>query len=363
MNYKIFNGISILLLWITISACHQKERVETNVRSLADTVGFAQYDWQMDSIIARIRRMENQNSEMGKIHFVGNPKVVICPHDDYAYVGNLYPSALQNIKAKTVILFGVAHKAKLLNLEDQIVFDSYNFWKGPYGNIKVSELRDAIIERLPSQIFQVNDSMQRMEHSVEAILPFLQYFNSNVEIVSILVPYMSFDKMEEIAKPLSTTLQKYMEEKDLIWGKDLAIVISTDAVHYGDEDWGGKDFAKFGTDSIGYVKALKYEQRIIDILSGYLTPQKIQAFCNFTVNENDFREYNWTWCGRYSVPLGLLTSYHLNEALGNEPLKGSKIGYANSIDHPVVEVNDLGMGTTAPAHMRHWVGYAAIGYK
>jgi hypothetical protein len=98
-------------------------------------------------------------------------------------------------------------------------------------------------------------------------------------------------------------------------------------------------------------------------LSGELVPEKVKAFCNLTVDENDFHEYKWTWCGRYSVPLGLLTAYELNREIGVKPLMGNIIGYSNSIDHPGIVVNDLKMGLTAPANMRHWVGYAALGFN
>ncbi len=362
MNYRNF---SIWILLIVAVACQQRQMNEsaTNVRPLADTVGFAQYNWQMDSIMDRINRLENQQPELAAEHYIGTPKVVISPHDDYAYVDGLYPAALSNIRAKTVILFGVAHKARLLHLQDQIVFDSYDHWKGPYGPVKVSDIREKIIQELPHQLFQVNDSMQRMEHSVEAIIPFLQYYNRNVEIVSILVPYMAFDKMQEIAEPLAKAIKKATLDQGLEWGKDFAMVISTDAVHYGDDGWGESNFAFFGTDSAGYTKAIAHEQEIMDTLSGKLNPVKIQAFCNFTVDENDFKQYKWTWCGRYSVPMGLLTAYELNDLAGNDPLVGTQIGYANSIDHPALKVEDLGMGLTAPASMHHWVGYAAIGYK
>ena len=249
-----------------------------------------------------------------------------------------------------------------MKLENQVVFDSYNYWKGPYGNVEVSRIREDIIDLMPEQLFQVNDSMQRIEHSVEAIIPFLQYYNRNVQIVSILVPYMSFERMQEIAGPLCQGNQNATIDKGLIWGKDFAIVISTDAVHYGDEDWGGKNYAPYGTDSAGYSQAVAHEQEIMDTLSGSLSPAKVKAFYDFTVDEKDFHEYKWTWCGRYSVPLGLLTAIELNDAIGGKPLDGSIIGYSNSINHPAITVEDLKMGLTAGASMHHWVGYAAIGY-
>ncbi|MBU2652383.1 MAG: AmmeMemoRadiSam system protein B [Bacteroidetes bacterium] len=353
------NTMMLIIISIAFLACKPVNRETNNLRYPVDTIGFAHLDYQMDSIMERLTRNHEQNPET----FLDMPKVVISPHDDYAFVGNLYPETLKNIRATTVFLFGVAHKARLLGLEDQLIFDSYDCWKGPYGDVKVSEIRDMLKQQLPPGLFVVNDSMHQMEHSLEALIPFLQFYNRDVQIIPVLVPYMSYNRMEDIAKPLSEAIRSVLVDKGLEWGKDFAFVISTDAVHYGDEDWGGKNFAVYGTDSAGYARTLAHEKMIMDTLSGNLSPRKIKAFCEFTVDENNYHEYKWTWCGRYSVPLGLLTVFELNEATGNKPLAGTIIGYSNSINHPVLKVDDLGMGTTAPANTHHWVGYASIAYK
>lgn len=289
-------------------------------------------------------------------------KVIITPHDDYSYVGYLYPKVLSKIKAKTIIMVGVAHKAKQMNLESQIVFDSYWNWKGPYGPVRVSTAREELIGNLSPEIFQVNDSIHRIEHSLEALIPFLQYFNRNIEIIPILVLYMSFTTMDKISEPLAKAIFTVANDRKWNWGTDYAIVISTDAVHYGDEDWGEKNFAWFGTDSLGYLKAIEHEFEIIENLSGELLPGKIESFCKLTVQDTNFREYKWTWCGRYSVPFGLLTAFHLNRMIDGKTIAGSLVGYSTSIDHLPIPVKDIGMGITAPANFHHWVGYAAIGY-
>jgi hypothetical protein len=59
----------------------------------------------------------------------------------------------------------------------------------------------------------------------------------------------------------------------------------------------------------------------------------------------------------------LLTAYWLNENQIAKKLNGTLVGYATSIDHPHIRVNDIGMGVTAPANEHHWVGYTAIYYK
>lgn len=366
MRCKIFSHILLLLLLPGLMGCYDARKASEQTRYPVDTIGFARYSWQMDSIFTRINHSEQREAAF----YSGNKsvdgsipwKVVISPHDDYAYAGTVYPAALRDVTANTVILIGVAHKARQLNLENQLIFDSHDTWMGPYGAVDVSDLREAIIRQLPPAHLQVNDSMHRMEHSLEALIPFLQYQNPDLEIVPILVPSMSYEQMNGKAIPLAEAIQRVTQEKQMMWGQDFAIVISNDAVHYGDDGWGGKNFALYGADSMGYQKALQHEREVIATLSEEITAEKIRQFCRFTVQEADFREYKWTWCGRYSVPFGLLTSFHLNHLQENAPLTGKLLEYSTSIEASRIQVEDIGMGVTAPANIRHWVGYAAIGY-
>jgi len=49
-----------------------------------------------------------------------------CPHEDYKYAAGLFHKTLSGIKAKTIILIGVAHRARNFNLESKLVFGSFN---------------------------------------------------------------------------------------------------------------------------------------------------------------------------------------------------------------------------------------------
>ncbi|MBP6979301.1 MAG: AmmeMemoRadiSam system protein B [Bacteroidales bacterium] len=340
---------------------------EPKIRQPVDTVGFAHLDWQMDSIMTRIMRLDfNDKDGIDEgVCLLSSCliRLAISPHDDYTYVGKMYPVILSCIKAKTIVLFGVAHKAKQLGLENVLVFDSYDSWQGPYGPVKISSAREELMQELSRDLYQVNDSMQAVEHSVEALIPFLQYLNKEVEIVPILVPYMSFERMEKISQALAEAIDKVSRKNAWKWGNNLGIMISSDAVHYGDEDWGDSNYAFYGTDSSGYQKAVAHEWEIIRSISGELNPESTNRFMNYTVQENDYKAYKWTWCGRYAIPMGLLTSYYLSQQPGQEPLFGIPVGYQTSIDHDPLKVDDLRMGVTAPATMRHWVGYAGVVYK
>lgn len=357
MKHLTLHSVIIILLLISLISCHSLSTSDKSmkIRPLKDTVGFAQYSWQMDSLMSRISLAGWKKSE-------GIPwKMAICPHDDYTYVGNLYPELLQNVKAPVLILIGVAHSARKRGIRDTLIFDSYTKWKGPWGLVPVSPVREEILGQLSGKFAAVNDTLQKAEHSVEALIPYLQYFNRNISIVSVLVPSMKPDRMEACGKALAEAIRNVSESHKWKWGVDFAIIASTDAVHYGNEDWGGSDMAYFGCDESGNKLAREHEAVIIDsCLKGDITTEKIRLFSEYTLKSPDYIDYNWSWCGRYSVPLALYTSYYLNDG---KPLTGTLAGYSTSITSAHIPVSDIRMGTTAIATSCHWVGYAALGYR
>jgi MEMO1 family protein len=338
-------------------------------RGLADTVGFAHLERQIEAVVQRIAVQDEAKLERILADNGVAPgdrwRMAIAPHDDYAYAGPMYPRVLRNVAAPVVIIFGVAHKARQLGLEDRLVFDSFTHWHGPYGDIPVSPLRERLMSALPEGSYCVSDEMQSIEHSVEAKLPFLQHYNRGVELVPVLVSCMSPARMSEVASQLARAIALVMDEDSLEWGADIALLSSTDAVHYGDEDWNGRNFAFYGADAEGYAKALAHEQQIMrDCFEGELRPDKVERFTRYTLADHDHREYKWTWCGRYSVPFGLFTAWHLQQLRAAPPLTGTILGYATSFEGQGIKVDDLdGMGVTAPATLRHWVGYAAVGFR
>jgi AmmeMemoRadiSam system protein B len=326
-------------------------------RKPVDTVGFAQHKWQMDSIYARI-------PDADKITVEESFGAAICPHDDYAYAAGLYVRTLAGIKAGKVILIGVSHKAKQFGIDNKLVFDSFREWECAGGNIKVSNLREKLLEALPKEYYTVNDSMMQAEHSLEAITPFLKRNNEGLEILPILVPYMTFENMKIFSEEMARIIFDIITRENISFGPDLAIVISNDGLHYGDTGWNGSNMAPYGTDAKGTSRAAARDIKIIDdCLKGKITVKKVKRFFTSTVSADNYREYKWTWCGRYSVPFGMLLATRLNQLCNNSLLYGEVTGYRSSITTPHIEVADLKMGTTAPANERHWVSYVGVVFK
>ena len=354
-----------LILIITggvLVSCSRNELGKVT-RDMVDSVGFATKAWQMDSVMKRIERRKGSGPVEQRVNHPW--KTAIAPHDDYSYAGPVYTRVLPNIEANTLILIGVAHQAADFGLKEHLIFEDFDYWDAPYGKIKTSGLREKILQHLPEDTYRIHRKMHQKEHSLEALLPFLQYYHKEkIEIIPLLVPYMKYSTMQEIAPAFAEAVKKAAGQKQYGWGKDFALIISTDAVHYGDKDWGGKDYASYGTDSAGYRKAVQHEYKLIDqSFRGELKPEKAAAFYRATISDSDYTRYKWTWCGRYSVPFGLLASYHLNREFSASPLQGAFLDYSTSIDHHPIPVEDLEMGQTAPAHLSHWVGYTAAGFR
>lgn len=334
-----------------------------------DVVGFASTAAQMDAVVSQCdslaapRLAELRSS--GVLPADAAIAAGVCPHDDYYYAGRLYSLLLPHVRARTVIVFGVFHKARLFDCRDRLVFDSYKEWHGPYGPVKVSPVREEILERLPREDFVVDNDMQMVEHSVEAIVPFLQAYNRDVEIVSILVPHMDWETIDRLAGHLAEILAVLSRERGWRMGRDICLISSCDAAHYGDSGWGGQNFADLGTDTRGYQAAVDRDRGLAeDYLSGPIELSRLRDFLYRCVKAEDVTQYEITWCGRFSVPFGLNVASRLAEKLESPPLLGRLLDYGTSVSEASLDAGGLaGLGATAPNNLHHWVGYAAIAYR
>lgn len=339
------------------------------LRGLSNNLGYATTAEQMDSVLTQSKALAAPRTKELMQEKGLDPNTpfaaAVCPHDDYYYASRLYALIAPHIHAKTVILFGVFHKASAFDISDKVVFDSYESWRGPYGPVSVSPLREELISRLPAEDYVVDNDAQMVEHSVEGIVPWLQAYDHEVEIVPILVPYMDWKTMDRISQSMSEALTQIMKAKGWSLGKDVAIIASSDAVHYGDQGWGGKNFAEFGTDIEGYAKAVDRDRTLAEAeLTGQVDRNRLKQFLYTCVDKKDVTQYQLTWCGRFSVPFGLDVASRVSETLASHPLTGTLLDYGTSVAETSLDLDEiLGLGATAPNNLHHWVGYVAIGYR
>jgi AmmeMemoRadiSam system protein B len=285
---------------------------------------------------------------------------VICPHDDYLYAGRVYRQVLPLVTARTVVMVGVFHRYRKFGQHDVLVFDPYRAWRAPDGEIAVSPLRGELLATLPPADFIQDAAMHDGEHSLEALAYWLKHARPDVEIVPIIVPAASESRLAELAQHLGAALAGALRRHGWELGRDLAIAISTDGVHYG-ADFKHTPFGEGGVDA--YVKATERDRALLrGPLSGELTPVKVHELFATFVNPEQPNEYRLTWCGRFSVPLGLLLLDATRRQLGLAPAVGQAVAYSTSVGAPELPVRDVGLSETAPANLYHFVSYPAVAY-
>lgn len=328
------------------------------LRGQKDTVGFASTAEQM----RRVWDLSAEGPEPERIAPLPPPgaAAVLSPHDDYLYAGRVYRRVLPLVTARTVVVIGVFHPYRKYRIRDRIVFDPYEAWRTPDGPVPVSPLRDEILAVLPPGDTVRDAAAHDAEHSVEAEVYWLRHANPGVEIVPILVPAARFERLEEIAGRVGAALASSMKRRGWSLGRDVAIVISADAVHYG-ADFKHVPFGEGGVRA--YTRAVARDRAILTgPLSGRPTVAKARALYRELVDDGDPDTYRLTWCGRFSIPFGELLLLGTSEALGVPVPRGRALTYATSVGSPELAVRETGLGATAPASLYHFVGYPAVAW-
>ncbi len=328
------------------------------VRGQHDAVGFASTAEQMASLW-QLAETPPAPERFGPVPPPG-VAAVICPHDDYLYAGRVYRSVLPLLTARTVVLVGVFHRYRRFGVRDVLVFDPYRAWRTPDGEVPVSPLRDQLLASLPPGDAIQDAAMHDSEHSLEALLYWLRHANPDLEIVPIMVPAAPLARLDELASRLARALATLLAERHWRLGRDLAMAVSADGVHYG-PDFGHTPFGDGGVEA--YVQACARDRALLNgPLAGPLTMAKVADLFATFVNPEDPDAYRLTWCGRFSIPFGLLLLHHLVAATGGPPPVGQPVAYATSVGWPELPVRTLGLGATAPANLYHFVSYPAVAY-
>ncbi len=354
ISFLIFIFLPIFLISSTPVSHH-------DVRPVRDDVGFC---WKANQITRLIEFL--QANPKGAATPAEAPQGMICgisPHDDYLYAGRIYYPLFKNIKAKEVVIFGVTHgtvRKKIGDPQDKLIFDDYPYWRGPFQDIEVSPLREFLLKKLDSKVVLVNREAHNLEHSIEALLPFIQYYNRDVKITPIMVTGMSFQTMDKISSTLSALLTEYIEQKGLVLGKDIFFLISADANHYGHDF----DNTVFGEDDQAHQMGTGSDKKVAGIfLANQITKEKLSDLTKKLWGDS-YKEYGERlWCGKYCIPFGLLTVLKVVEK--EQPakkLKGKILVYSDTYSEGVLPLRKPGYGITAPFSLKHWVGFFSAAY-
>jgi MEMO1 family protein len=142
-------------------------------------------------------------------------KALILPHAGYIYSGQTAAHAsyaLENNKFKKIILLGPDHNVGIRYgaISDVLTYST------PLGKVRLH--KDAAYLRENSIYFKANPSSDRLEHSLEVVLPFLQYYQKNFELVPIVFG-------QGASYNMALEIEKILDPETLV-------VVSSDLSHY-----------------------------------------------------------------------------------------------------------------------------------
>ena len=351
MKNCLRNFLITTMLLLNVSSIYSQE-----IRPIRDSVG---YSWQKNKFDLFINWL-NENCREEKFNSE-NLIAGISPHDDYLYAGKVYYPLFKLIRTKEVVIFGVTHGTVRKEIGDPrgvLIFDEFDKWKGPYGDVEISPLRNVIKQKLNGKYFIVNNKAQSLEHSIEGLIPFLQYYNSDIKITPIMVTATSFERMDSISTELADIISDYIKENKLEPGKDIFFLFSNDANHYG-EDF---DNFPYGMNEEAHTIATDNDKRISnETFNGTITNEKLINLSKELWPEVEANKNCPLWCGRYPVVFGLLT---LNKIIdvGDKKISGEVFKYSDTWTGGVLPVKGTEMGITAPYSLHHWVGFFSAGF-
>ncbi|MFQ5962725.1 MAG: AmmeMemoRadiSam system protein B [Candidatus Scalinduaceae bacterium] len=144
----------------------------------------------------------------------------ISPHAGYMYSGKVMGSVFSRIEIPdTVIILAPNHTG----YGSPYSIWPEGCWETPLGETFMDQ--ELITKILNScELLEKDEEAHIREHSVEVLLPFLQYINPQVKIVVIVIKSSNFDDLKIIGKSIGVILRKIRT--------DSLVIASSDMTHY-----------------------------------------------------------------------------------------------------------------------------------
>jgi MEMO1 family protein len=145
-------------------------------------------------------------------------KALIMPHAGYMYSGLTaahISMVLKENQFKRVIVLAPDHRVGFTGG----AISNVTAYETPLGRIPLSQ-DAAMLRRGNTDLFQAIPASDRLEHSVEVVLPFLQYFLKNFELIPIVL-----GPDRDLADRVSAALDSLLDQNTLL-------VASSDLSHY-----------------------------------------------------------------------------------------------------------------------------------
>ena len=149
---------------------------------------------------------------------------MVVPHAGYPYSGSVVGACLSRINFKdTFIIMGPNHtgRGKPFSIMTE------GKWRTPFGNVEIDvELARKLAAT--SKYLRQDEEAQRLEHSIEVQLPFLQYFKKEFKFVPIIMTLSNVEAHRQIGKEIARAIKDTK--------RSAIIMVSSDMTHYESQE-------------------------------------------------------------------------------------------------------------------------------
>lgn len=151
-------------------------------------------------------------------------KAVMLPHAGYFYSGDTACRVVDRVEiSDSIFLIGPNHSGQG---PDFSIFPKGE-WQTPLGNVSIdSDLAGEMCRS--SEDIKEDQTAHLFEHSLEVQLPFLQFKNSRLRIVPMVVGTHDLLAARQVALAAGRVLAS--------WGNETLVVVSSDMSHYENDD-------------------------------------------------------------------------------------------------------------------------------
>lgn len=145
---------------------------------------------------------------------------VVLPHAGYVYSGDVAGAVISRIQVPPqVLLLGPNHHGR----GEQMAVSAVDAWATPLGEVAVAaDLRAHLLAEIPQ--LALDDRAHQQEHSLEVLLPFLQYVQPQLEIVAVALKHPGLTQLCDLAAGIARALKK--------WNQSVLLVASSDMNHF-----------------------------------------------------------------------------------------------------------------------------------
>ncbi len=148
----------------------------------------------------------------------------LCPHAGYVYSGPTAGELFARLDVPSVVvLLGPKHHGAGA---PYAVWPA-GAWRTPLGDAPVNEeAAAALLDKCP--LLEADEAAHVPEHSLEVVVPFVQYVNPGATIVPVALGPMAAAAVRDTGAGIAAALEPF--------GEDVVVVVSSDMTHYESAD-------------------------------------------------------------------------------------------------------------------------------